>query len=313
MSDVSVNSHFIDLKDIPADLLRHILDTAKKWKQARRGLAKGQVDPAAPLSGHALAMIFEKSSTRTRISFQMAMQQLGGTSIVMQGNNMQLGRGETVADTAKVMSRYVDAIMIRAKSHDALVELATEGTVPVINALTNKSHPCQLMADLLTIEEHLGSLAGRKMAWYGDGNNVANSLIEAAVKFDFPLMLACPDGYTPSKKVMKWAKDNSGDITLTTDPEAASVGAEVVITDTWVSMGDKNIDARMKDLEPYQVNAGIMSKAAKNAIFLHCLPAHRGEEVTADIIDGPQSVIFDEAENRLHVQKAIIAWCLGKI
>ncbi|MCJ9430100.1 ornithine carbamoyltransferase [Kordiimonas marina] len=313
MSSVQPNSHFVDLKDIPADVLHHILDTAKRWKAARRGLPKGAVDEGAPLEGYTLAMIFEKSSTRTRISFEMGMQQLGGSSLVLQGGSMQLGRGETVADTARVMSRYVDAIMIRAKSHDAVVELAEMGSVPVINALTDRSHPCQLMADMMTIEEHLGSVSGRPMAWLGDGNNVATSLIEAAVKFDFPLTLGCPDTLSPNAEALAWAHAEGGNITVTTDPVAAIKGAEVVFTDTWVSMGDDPNDGRMETLEPYQVNAQLMAHAADGALFMHCLPAHRGEEVTAEVIDGPQSVIWDEAENRLHAQKAVVAWCLGKI
>lgn len=313
MSSAYLNSHFIDLRDIPADILRHILDTAKKWKAARRGLPKGAVDKDAPLKDHALAMIFEKSSTRTRISFEMAMHQLGGKTVVLQGDNMQLGRGESVSDTAKVMSAYVDAVMIRANSHTSVLELADQGTVPVINALTNRSHPCQLMADMLTLEEHLGDINGRKIAWIGDGNNVATSLIEAAVKFEFSLTLACPEELSPDAATLEWAQTAGGNITVTTDPAKAAADAEAIVTDTWISMGDDDTDFRLKTLEPYQVNAQIMAQAAPNAIFLHCLPAHRGEEVTADIIDGPQSVIWDEAENRLHAQKAIIAWCLGKI
>jgi ornithine carbamoyltransferase len=313
MSANPTNSHFLDLKDLPADTLRHILDTAKKWKDARRGLPKGAVDQGAPLKGHALAMIFEKSSTRTRISFEMAMQQLGGTSIVLQGSNMQLGRGETIGDTAKVVSRYVDAIMIRANTHEAVLELAEEGDVPVINALTDRSHPCQLMADLLTIEEHLGPITGRKVAWLGDGNNVATSLIEAAVKFDFELALGCPDEFSPFDDVLEWAEAEGGKVTVTTDPVEAVKGAEAVFTDTWVSMGDDNTGKRMRALEPYQVNSDLMAKALPDALFLHCLPAHRGEEVTNSVMDGPQSVVWDEAENRLHAQKAVLAWCLGKI
>lgn len=313
MSSVQPNSHFIDLRDIPADILRHILDTAKKWKVARRGLPKGAVDTNAPLKDHALAMIFEKSSTRTRISFEMAMHQLGGKTVVMQGDNMQLGRGESVSDTAKVMSAYVDAVMIRANSHASVLELAEQGTVPVINALTNRSHPCQLMADMLTLEEHLGDIQGKKIAWTGDGNNVATSLIEAAVKFNFSLTLACPAELSPDAESVDWAQSEGADVTVTADPVAAATGAEAIVTDTWVSMGDKDADFRLKALEPYQVNTQIMAQAAPNAIFLHCLPAHRGEEVTTEVIDGPQSVIWDEAENRLHAQKAIIAWCLGKI
>lgn len=307
------NSHFLDIKDLPGDVLRHILDTAKSWKRARAGLPKGAVDEGAPLSGHALAMIFEKSSTRTRISFEMAMQQLGGSSVILQGGTMQLGRGETIADTAKVMSRYVDAIMIRANTHDAVIELAAEGDVPIINALTDRSHPCQIMADVMTIEEHIGDIKGRKLAWLGDGNNVATSLIEAAVRFDFALTLGCPDEFAPYDDVLAWAEEEGGDITVVDNAADAVLGAEAVFTDTWVSMGDDKTGIRMKALEPFQVNTDLMAKALPDALFLHCLPAHRGEEVTNSVIDGPQSVVWDEAENRLHVQKAILAWCLGKI
>lgn len=307
------NSHFIDLKDLPSDVLRHILDTAKAWKTARAGLPKGAVDEGAPLAGHTLAMIFEKSSTRTRISFEMAMQQLGGTSVVLQGGSMQLGRGETVEDTARVISRYVDAIMVRANAHNTVLELAQHGSVPVINALTDRSHPCQLIADMLTLEEHFGSLEDLKVAWVGDGNNVATSFIEAATRFGFSLVLGCPPDYSPAAEALEWAKAEGGDINVTTDPVEAVQGADVVVADAWVSMGDEDIDARMEALAPYQANAGLMAHAKERAVFLHCLPAHRGEEVTADVIDGPQSLVWDEAENRLHAQKAILAWCLGKI
>ncbi|SDD22407.1 ornithine carbamoyltransferase [Kordiimonas lacus] len=307
------NSHFIDLKDIPAETLRLILDTAKEWKEARRHLPKGAVDEGAPLAGHALAMIFEKSSTRTRISFEMAMHQLGGKAVVLQGGSMQLGRGETIGDTARVVSRYVDAIMIRANTHEAVQELAEEGDVPVINALTDRSHPCQIMADIMTIEEHLGPIKGKKLAWVGDGNNVATSLIEAAVKFDFTLMLGCPENFAPYDDVLEWAEQQGGDVHVVTDAEAAVWDADAVFTDTWVSMGDDRTGSRVRALEPFQVNRALMEKAADEAVFLHCLPAHRGEEVTNNVMDGPQSVVWDEAENRLHAQKAILAWCLGKI
>ncbi len=313
MGNIMANSHFLDLKDLPSEVLRHILDTAKAWKTARSDMPKGAVDEGAPLAGHTLAMIFEKSSTRTRISFEMAMQQLGGSSVVLQGGSMQLGRGETVADTARVMSRYVDAVMVRANSHSTVEELAAMGSVPVINALTDRSHPCQLMADMLTMEDHLGTLDGRKVAWVGDGNNVATSLIEAATKFGFSLSLACPESYGPDKDTLEWAKREGGDIVVTTNPREAAEGAGALITDTWVSMGDADADARMAALKPFQVDTALMELTSRDALFLHCLPAHRGEEVTADVIDGPRSAVWDEAENRLHVQKAIIAWCLGKI
>ena len=313
MSAAAPNSHFLDLKDLPSEVLRHILDTAKVWKAARAGMPKGAVDAGAPLAGHTLAMIFEKSSTRTRISFEMAMRQLGGSSVVLQGTAMQLGRGESVADTARVISRYVDAVMVRANDHATVVELSGTGTVPVINALTDRSHPCQLMADMLTLEEHFGSMEGRKVAWIGDGNNVATSLIEAATRFGFSLVLACPAGFEPSADAIAWAKAEGGEVAVTDDPSLAAAGADAVITDTWVSMGDADANARMKAFEHFQVTADIMKKASADALFLHCLPAHRDEEVTADVIDGPQSAVWDEAENRLHAQKAILAWCLGKI
>ncbi|WP_394805215.1 ornithine carbamoyltransferase [Kordiimonas aquimaris] len=308
-----MTNHFLDLKDMPSEILWHILDIAKVWKDARRGLPSGVLDEGAPLAGHTLAMIFEKSSTRTRISFEMAMRQLGGTSLVLQGNTMQLGRGETIEDTAKVISGYVDAVMVRADHHNTAVELASKGSVPVINALTDRSHPCQLMADMLTIKEHFGSIQGRKMAWMGDGNNVATSLMEAAVKYDFPLTLACPGEYSPNAEVLAWAREHGGDVSVTIDPFAATKGAHVVFTDTWISMGDDDKDARMDALAPFQVNDALMQFAEPNAIFLHCLPAHRGEEVTASVIDGPQSLVWAAAENRLHAQKAILGWCLGKI
>jgi len=313
MKIAAPNSHFLDLKDLPADVLRHILDTAKEWKAARAGLPKGALDEGAPLAGHTLAMIFEKSSTRTRISFEMAMRQLGGSSVVLQGAAMQLGRGESVADTARVISRYVDAVMVRANDHATVVELAKIGTVPVINALTDRSHPCQLMADMLTLEERIGPMQGRKVAWVGDGNNVATSLIEAATRFDFSLTLACPEGYMPSAEAVTWAKAEGGDVTVGSNPIKAATNADAVVTDTWVSMGDGDSDARMNAFGPFQVTEELMKKASANAVFLHCLPAHRGEEVAASVIDGPQSAVWDEAENRLHAQKAILAWCLGKI
>ncbi|WP_417462765.1 ornithine carbamoyltransferase [Kordiimonas sp.] len=307
------NNHFLDLKDVPAATLRHILEVAKEWKEARRGMPKGTVDVGAPLAGYTLAMIFEKSSTRTRISFETAAHQLGAKPLFLHSGSMQLGRGETIADTAKVMSRYVDIIMIRANTHEAVVELAEEGDVPVINALTDRSHPCQLMADIMTIEEHRGPIKGKKVAWLGDGNNVATSLIEAAVKFDFSLVLGCPEAFAPYDDVLSWAEAEGGDVRVVTDAEEAVWDADAVITDTWVSMGDDRTGSRVRALEPFQVNRDLMAKAADDALFLHCLPAHRGEEVTNAVIDGPQSVVWDEAENRLHAQKAILAWCAGKL
>jgi ornithine carbamoyltransferase len=288
--------------------LRRIVESAGALKKERCG---GQ--GAKPLDGKTLAMIFEKNSTRTRVSFEVGMVELGGHALVMNGNDLQLGRGETVADTARVLSRYVDAILLRCHSHEKLKELAANATVPVINGLTEFSHPCQILADILTFEENLGSIKGKTIAWVGDGNNVAQSWIQAAAIFGFTLRLACPKQLMPLPEVVEWAKKSKGEVTLTEAPEEAVKDADAVITDTWVSMGDPNAEAQMAMLNPYQVNDALMAQAKKHAIFLHCLPAHRGEEVTAGVIDGPQSRVFDEAENRLHVQKAILLWCLNKI
>jgi ornithine carbamoyltransferase len=265
-----------------------------------------------PLAGKTIALIFEKPSTRTRVSFEVAIRQLGGDVITLSSRDMQIGRGETIADTARVLSRYVDAVMIRTDAAAKLHEFAAAATVPVINGLTELSHPCQIMADILTFEEHRGSIAGQPIAWVGDGNNVATSFIEAAARFAFPLRLACPEGYLPKPDVLAWAKAEGADITVTQNPITAVTGAACVVTDTWLSMADSEDEstARMAALSPYQVTPGLMSHARADAIFMHCLPAHRGEEVAADVIDGPQSVIFDEAENRLHAQKAILSWCL---
>jgi ornithine carbamoyltransferase len=301
--------HFLDLDSIDARTLRAILDTAHAMKRAgRRTPVKFRPKGIQDL---VLAMIFEKPSTRTRLSFDVAMRQLGGQAIPLNHTDLQLGRGESIADTARVLSRYIDAIMIRANAHDTLIELARHATVPVINGLTDKSHPCQVMADLLTFEEAKGPLRGRTVAWLGDGNNVAASWMHAAVKFDFSLRIACPPELKPEKAVIDWVRREKGDVTLTEDPVKAVRGADCVVTDTWVSMGQTDAPRRKQILKPYAVTAEVMAKAAKGAIFMHCLPAYRGHEVSADVIDGPGSVVFDEAENRLHVQKAILAWCLG--
>lgn len=305
--------HFLDLDALPAATLRRILDTARGIKARRADAPKGQVDQGAPLDGYTLAMIFEKSSTRTRLSFEMAMRQLGGGTVVMQGQDMQLGRGESVADTAKVLSRYVDAVMVRANSHGAVEELAREGSIPVINALTDKSHPCQVMADVMTFEEHRGPIKGRTISWIGDGNNMAVSWIHAAVRFDCKLRLACPANYAPPAEAVAWARGQGGDVTVTDDPVAAAQGSDCLITDTWVSMGDTDVDERLQAFAAYQVSGALMRQAAKDALFMHCLPAYRGKEVAASVLDGPQSVIWDEAENRLHAQKGILLWCLGKL
>ncbi len=298
--------HFLDISDISAGDLRNIITGAERLKHERNDAEFG-----APLANKKLAMIFEKNSTRTRVSFEVAMVELGGHAIVLNGNELQLGRGETVADTARVLSRYVDAIMLRCHSHDKLLELAENATVPVINGLTEFSHPCQIMADILTFEESVGNIEGKTIAWVGDGNNVAQSWIHAAALFGCKLNIACPAKLSPLPEVVKWARDKGAEIMVTDSPKEAAAGAHAVVTDTWISMGDPDSAAQIALLTPYQVNAELMKVAAPGAIFLHCLPAHRGEEVTAEVIDGPQSKVFDEAENRLHVQKAILLWCLG--
>jgi ornithine carbamoyltransferase len=303
---------FLDLDQIDPAELRAILDQAKAMKVARAGLPKGVVDEGAPLEGHVLAAIFEEASTRTRVSFDVGMRQLGGDTLVLSGKDMQLGRGESITDTAQVLSRFVDVIVIRTLSHQYLLELADYASVPVINGLTERSHPCQLMADMLTIEEHRGPVAGKVMVWSGDGNNVAVSLAHAAVAFGFELRVASPKGYELDPQVVAWAKANGGNVHLTQDPQEAASGADCVFADTWVSLGDKDRDQRLETLAPYQVNPALMAQANDDALFLHCLPAHRGEEVTDDVIDGAQSVVWDEAENRLHAQKAILRWTLGK-
>ena len=306
--------HFLDLATPGRKALRAILDEAHRRKAARTGLLKGALDADAPLSGHVLAMIFEKPSTRTRFSFDVGIRQLGGTSIVTTSNDMQLGRGETVADTARVVSRFVDAIMIRTAAHEIIEGLAEFGSVPVINGLTDLSHPCQAMADLMTVEERLGiPVEGTCWAWLGDGNNMAHSLIEAASVMGFDLKLGVPHGYDPDQAIMATACARGGSIDVVRSAAAAVEGAQVVVTDTWVSMGQTTSKDKMGAMKPFAVTSALMDKAGENAIFLHCLPAHRGEEVTDAVIDGPASAVWDEAENRLHVQKAILLWCLGKI
>ena len=298
--------HFLDLDRFDTKTLRDILNLAGSLKRAH---ADGVSKPV--FAGKTLVMIFEKPSTRTRVSFQVGMQHLGGQVVVMSDAESQLGRGESIADTARVLSRYADAIMIRTDDPKKLEDLEAYATVPVINGLTNYSHPCQIMADVMTYEEHRGPIKGRVVAWSGDGNNVANSWIHAAVRFGFTLRLACPDLLKPAPEILQWAVSEGGDITVTDDAAAAVDGADLVNADTWVSMGDADADARMKLLEPFRVDQALMAGAKADALFMHCLPAHRGEEVTDEVMDGPQSVIWDEAENRLHAQKGIIAWCLG--
>jgi ornithine carbamoyltransferase len=296
--------HFIDLSDFDTASLRRMLASSLALKSAGR-------DGPKPLAGKTLALIFEKPSTRTRVSFEVAMRQLGGDVIVLSGRETQLGRGETVADTARVLSRYVDAIMLRTDKAAKLREMADNATVPVINGLTEASHPCQLMADVMTFEEHRGPIAGQVVAWCGDGNNVARTWIEAAARFGFTLRLATPDMLRPPTALVDWARAQGATIELYNDPEKAVAGARCVVTDTWVSMSDDPNENRHNMLAPYRVTEKLMQEAAGDAIFMHCLPAHRGEEVTAGVIDGPQSVVFDEAENRLHAQKGVLAWALA--
>jgi ornithine carbamoyltransferase len=297
--------HFLDLTDIPAVELRKIITASRAMKKAPRGAAG-----SGPLAGATLAMIFDRPSTRTRVSFDVAMRQLGGESIMLTGQEMQLGRGETIADTARVLSRYVDAIMIRTLDHEQLLELAKCADVPVINGLTKHSHPCQVMADVMTFEEHRGDIGGKVVAWTGDANNVLTSWMHAADRFRFELRVATPRELRPAKWLLDWVKGSKAKIALGHDPAEAVKGADCVVTDTWVSMGDKGDRRRRKLLKRFQVNDKLMAKAKPDALFMHCLPAHRGDEVTDAVMDGPQSVVFDEAENRLHAQKGILAWCL---
>ena len=306
--------HLLNLSDLGADGLRQVLDRAHARKQARRGLPHGQADTDAPLAGHVLASIFEKPSTRTRLSFDIAMRQLGGEAITLAAGDMQLGRGETVEDTARVLSGFVDLVMIRANRHADVENFAAHAQIPVLNGLTERSHPCQIVADLLTVEEHFGRKAdGGRWAWVGDGNNVCNSIVEAAGLLGFAIHIAHPEGYAPDAGFIAAARQRGADIRLTTSPQEAVAGADVVVTDTWVSMGDTDHDARLRAFQPFQVNPMLMGMANQKAVFLHCLPAHRGEEVTDSVIDGPQSLVFEEAANRVHAQKALILWALDRL
>jgi ornithine carbamoyltransferase len=303
--------HFLDLADAGGDAIAAMLNDALDRKTARAGWPKGRADPDAPLAGRTLAMVFEKNSTRTRVSFDMAMRQLGGSSIVMEAGSMQLGRGETIADTARVLSRYVDAIVIRTDDHAKIEEMARHATVPVINGLTDRSHPCQIMADLLTVIDRKAKLVGTRWAWLGDGNNVLNSIIEAGGILSFEVRIACPEGYDPDAGVIAAARARGGTVELLRDPAAAVAGADVVVTDTWISMGQAHAEAKLAAMWPYQVDEAMLARAKPDAMFLHCLPAHRGEEATDAVLDGPQSAIWDEAENRLHAQKSVLLWCFG--
>lgn len=297
--------HFLDLDDFNAKTVRDILDLGVDLKAN----ATDPVQPG-PLIGRTLAMIFEKPSTRTRVSFEVGMRQLGGDAVVLSNKEMQLGQGESVADTARVLSRYVDAIMVRTDDPAKLIELASYATVPVINGLTDRTHPCQIMADIMTFEQHRGPIAGTTFAWVGDGNNVAASFIQAAPLFDFRLNLACPESLKPDADILNAAMDQGAAITVTDDPAQAVDGAHCVVTDTWVSMHNEQGD-RVERLTPYRVTVDLMGKARDDALFMHCLPAHRGDEVVDEVMDGPWSVVWDEAENRLHAQKGILMWCLG--
>ena len=302
--------HFLDLTAFSGAELRDILKASADLKSRRR---KGEPPRERPLAGKQLAMVFDKPSTRTRVSFDVAMRELGGETIMLTGKEMQLGRGETIADTARVLSRYVDAVMIRILDHGMMLELAEHATVPVINGLTKLTHPCQVMADVLTFEEHRGPIRGRKVAWTGDSDNVLASWVHAAARFDFQLAVATPPELDSRPDLLAWAKAEGAGVILTRDPYEAVDGADAVVTDCWVSMGDEDEGRRHNLLKPYQVNARLMAAAGRDAIFMHCLPAHRGEEVTGEVMDGPRSVVFDEAENRLHAQKGILAWCLGAL
>lgn len=305
--------HFLNLSDAGGDAIATMLADAIDRKAARAGKPKGAADADAPLAGHTLAMIFEKNSTRTRVSFDMAMRQLGGTSLILDGGTSQLGRGETVADTARVLSRMCDAIMIRTDDHAKIEEMASYATVPVINGLTDLSHPCQIVADLLTVVEHGIALPGSQWAWLGDGNNVLHSVIEAAGLMKFDVRIGVPEGYEPDPAFTAEAEKHGAHITLSRDASAVVSGADVVVTDTWISMGQAHAEAKLAAMMPYQVTATLMGRAKSSAKFLHCLPAHRGEEVTDEVIDGPQSLVWDEAENRLHAQKSVLLWALGKL
>jgi ornithine carbamoyltransferase len=305
--------HFLDLGDAGAEAVRAMLADAHARKAARQDWPKGKLDADAPLAGHVLAMIFEKNSTRTRVSFDMAMRQLGGSALIMDAGSTQLGRGESLADTARVLSRMVDAIMIRTDDHAKIEELARHATVPVINGLTDQSHPCQIMADLLTIEEQGQPLAGLELAWLGDGNNVLHSLLEAAGLLGFNIRVGTPQGYEPEQRFVDMARAGGSTVTLTQDAAEAARGADIVVTDTWVSMGQDHAHNKLAAMAPYQVNAALMAGAKPDARFLHCLPAHVGEEVTEEVFESDRSVVFDEAENRIHAQKSVLLWCLGKL
>jgi len=305
--------HFLDLHKTDAAELRAIIQQARQMKDARSGRPKGAADDQTPLDGRMVALIFEKPSTRTRVSFDVGVRQMGGQTMVLSGKDLQLGHGESIADTARVLSRYVDLIMIRTFEEAALLELAEHATVPVINGLTNRTHPCQIMADVMTYEEHRGDIRGRKVVWTGDGNNVCASFLHAAGQFGFDMTFTGPEVLDPDAEAIRFARENGAEVTIERNADLAVADADLVVADTWVSMHDAQStrERRHNLLRPYQVNDALMSRAKPDALFMHCLPAHREEEVTNSVMDGPQSVIFDEAENRLHAQKAVMRWCLG--
>lgn len=305
--------HFLDLADAGADGVAAMINDAIDRKKARADWPKGKTDADAPLSGHVLAMVFEKNSTRTRVSFDIAMRQLGGSALTLESGSSQLGRGESIADTARVLSRMVDVIMLRTDDHAKIEEMAKHATVPVINGLTDRSHPCQIVADLLTVIEQGKSLPGLELAWLGDGNNVLNSILEAAGLMKFNVRVATPAGYEPDAEFVEIARAGGAQVTLTQDAAEAADGADIIVTDTWVSMGQEHVHNKLAAMAPYQVNAKLMQSAKPDAKFLHCLPAHIGEEVSEDVFESPQSVVFDEAENRIHAQKSVLLWSLGLI
>ena len=304
---------FLDLSDAGGDAIAAMINDALDRKQARANLPRGAADPDAPLAGHILAMVFEKASTRTRVSFDVAMRQLGGSALILDGASTQLGRGESVADTARVLGRMADAIMLRTDAHSKVEELAANAGIPVVNGLTDRSHPCQIVADLLTIVEHGKSLPGLEVAWFGDGNNVLHSIIEAAGLMKFNVRVATPSGFEPEAEFVEQARASGAAIRLTHSAQEAADGADVLVTDTWVSMGQEHASAKLEAMQPFRVDEALMARAAPDALFLHCLPAHVGDEVSEGVFEGPQSVVFDEAENRIHAQKSILLWALGKL
>ena len=305
--------HFLDLSDAGGDAIAAMLNDAQDRKAARADWPKGKTDADAPLAGHVLGMIFEKSSTRTRVSFDIAMRQLGGSALILDSGTTQLGRGESIADTARVLSRMVDAIMLRTNDHEKALEMARHASVPVINGLTDRSHPCQIVADLLTMIEHGKALPGLELAWLGDGNNVLHSILEAAALMKFNVRIGTPQGYEPEAEFVELARAAGSTVTLTQDAQEAAAGADIIVTDTWVSMGQEHVHNKLAAMAPFQVSRGLMAAAKPEAKFLHCLPAHVGDEVTEEVFEGDSSVVFDEAENRIHAQKSVLLWCFDKI